>query len=79
MTSGVLSSILMLGAGICSGAGSAAGTCSHSGMGSELQQAQTAHYSREQQDAYSSTDGTADSTCNLLPCTGKQRRRPGTC
>ena len=44
VTSGVLSSIFMLGAGTCSGAGSAAGTCSHSGMGSELQQAKPGYY-----------------------------------
>ena len=53
VTSGVLSSIFMLGAGICSGAGSAAGTCSHSGMGSELHEAKTGYHSLEQQDAYS--------------------------
>ena len=58
MTSGVLSSIFMLGPGTWSGAGSAAGTCSHSGMGSELQQAKPGYYSLEHQDANSNRNGT---------------------
>ncbi len=60
VTSGVLPSIFMLGAGICSGAGSAAGTCSHSGMGSELQQAQSGQHSLEHKDAYSDPGGTCE-------------------